>query len=100
MLAVLFGVLGWSRAREGTATNATMAGIGTVFGGCAVALGIWGMAIAATAVDQSERICRASAVNSRRSAGLYRAQPHLPQRPSSIAITVDFAINVKLLNVP
>jgi hypothetical protein len=32
LLAVLFGLLGWSRARRGTATNRTMTVLGTVLG--------------------------------------------------------------------
>ncbi|MCA1677144.1 MAG: hypothetical protein LC799_34850, partial [Actinobacteria bacterium] len=55
MLAVLFGLLGWARARKGIATNPKMAGTGTVLGVAAAALGIWGMTIVFGAVDQLGR---------------------------------------------
>jgi hypothetical protein len=43
MLAMLFGLLGWSRTREGVATNSKTAVIGTILGICAITLGIWGI---------------------------------------------------------
>jgi len=44
-LAVLFGVLGWTRIRRGEATNRTVTVIGIVLGVGAVALGIWGLTL-------------------------------------------------------
>jgi hypothetical protein len=52
LLAVLFGLLGWSRTRDRVATNRTMALIGTVLGIGAAALGIWGIVIVFSAVDK------------------------------------------------
>jgi hypothetical protein len=98
MLAVLFAVLGWSRAREGTATNATMAGVGTAFGVCAVALGIWGMAITFNAVDQfgknlegigSQQLDLVPALTA--PSPTYRSSPAPLRSPS------DFTIGIKVL---
>jgi hypothetical protein len=55
ILAVLFGLRGWSRTRKGIATNSGMAGTGTVLGVGAAALGIWAMTIVFGAVDQLGR---------------------------------------------
>jgi hypothetical protein len=52
MLAVLFGLLGWSRTRHGIATNRKMTAISTVLGIGAAALGIWGIVIVFGAVDK------------------------------------------------
>ncbi|SNR52667.1 hypothetical protein SAMN06265360_108185 [Haloechinothrix alba] len=52
VLAVLFGFLGWGRARRGVATNKTMSVIGGLLGGCAIALGIWGMSVVFGAFDE------------------------------------------------
>ncbi|WP_317493977.1 DUF4190 domain-containing protein [Haloechinothrix sp. LS1_15] len=51
-LAVLFGFLGWGRARRGTATNTKMSVIGSLLGAGAIALGIWGMTIVFGAVEE------------------------------------------------
>lgn len=51
LLAVLFGSLGWSRVRQGVATNRVMIVIGTVLGIGAAALGVWGLGIVLGAVD-------------------------------------------------
>lgn len=45
IVAVVFGLLGFSRARRGVATNKKMALFGTIAGLIAGALGIWGMVI-------------------------------------------------------
>lgn len=51
-LAVLFGLLGVGRARRQIATNKTMSLIGTALGVVVVALGIWGMVITFTAINE------------------------------------------------
>jgi uncharacterized membrane protein len=42
IIAVVFGLLGFARARRGVATNKKMSLIGTIAGVLAGALGIWG----------------------------------------------------------
>lgn len=54
-LAVLFGLLGVSRARHGRANNKKMSWIGTVLGLGSLALGIWGVVIVFQATDQFVR---------------------------------------------
>jgi predicted PurR-regulated permease PerM len=51
-LAVLFGLLAWARARRGEANNRKMAAISTVLGALVAVLGIVGISITFSAVDQ------------------------------------------------
>lgn len=54
-LAILFGLLGFGRVRKGLATNKVMALAGTGLGVVAAALGVWGMTIFFSAVDELDQ---------------------------------------------
>ncbi|WP_064441985.1 hypothetical protein [Hoyosella altamirensis] len=54
-LAVLFGLLGFARARKGIASNKIMSLIGAALGAAAAALGIWGITIVFGAFDDLTR---------------------------------------------
>lgn len=51
-LAILFGLLGLGRVRRGRATNKVMSWIGTLLGIGALALGIWGMVIVFSGLNE------------------------------------------------
>lgn len=51
-IAVLFGFIGWGRARRGTATNKKMSAIGAFLGVGVVALGVWGLTVVFGAFEE------------------------------------------------
>ncbi|RLU80613.1 hypothetical protein CTZ27_34485 [Streptomyces griseocarneus] len=55
VLAVVFGVVGIGRARNGAATNKTMAIVGTVFGGLACALAVVGLLLTVGVIDKVKK---------------------------------------------
>jgi hypothetical protein len=103
MLAVLFGVLGWSRARNGIATNATMAGLGTVFGVCAIVFGIWGLVATFNAVDQFRRDLQGIGSQQSDLAPAFTApspaysSPTYSSAPAPLPEPSDFTIEIKVL---
>jgi hypothetical protein len=48
LLGLIFGLVGWSKARKGRAGGEGMAISGAFLGALAIGLGIWGLAIVAT----------------------------------------------------
>lgn len=54
-LALVFGLLGVVRARHGMASNKVMTTTASVFGAGALALGIWGVFIMFSVVDEVDR---------------------------------------------
>lgn len=54
-LAILFGLMGYFRARKGIATNKIMSAISTGLGVLVAAAGIWGITIVFGAVDQLDK---------------------------------------------
>jgi hypothetical protein len=48
LLGLIFGLVGWSKARQGRAGGEGMAISGALLGALAIALGIWGLVIVAT----------------------------------------------------
>ncbi len=55
ILALIFGIVGWSRARDGVATNKPMAIAGTVLGGIACALSVVGLLLTVSFVREVKR---------------------------------------------
>lgn len=53
LLAFIFGLVGWSRARKGVATNKKTAAAGAILGLTAMALATWGMVITFTAASDA-----------------------------------------------
>jgi hypothetical protein len=97
ILAVLFGLLGWSRARNGIATNATMAGLGTVFGVCAIVLGIWGLVVTFNAVDQFRRDLQGIGSQQSGLVPALTAPSPTYRSPAVVPAPSDFTIGVKVL---
>lgn len=54
-LALVFGLIGISRARSGLATNRVMSWFGTLLGALALAGGVWGMVIVFQATEEFVR---------------------------------------------
>lgn len=54
-LALLFGIMGFVRARKGVATNKVMSAISAVLGALVAIAGIWGMTIVVGAVNQFDK---------------------------------------------
>lgn len=98
MLAVLFGLLGWSRARNGIATNATMAGFGTVVGVCAIVLGTWGLVATFNAVAQFRRDLQGIGSQQSDLGPTFTApSPTYSASPAPLPSPSDFTISVKVL---
>lgn len=54
-LALIFGLLGYGRAKRGQASNRKMSVISSILGATAVALGIWGMTIVFDTVEEIDK---------------------------------------------
>lgn len=61
IIATTFGLLGFSRARRGVATNRKMSLIGAIAGICAGALGIWGLVIVSNAFTDLDNAVKGAA---------------------------------------
>lgn len=55
VLAIVFAFLGWGRVKRRAATNKGMTVFAGLLGAAAIALGVWGMSIVASAVNEFER---------------------------------------------
>jgi hypothetical protein len=74
IIAVIFGLLGFTRARRGIATNKKMSLFGTVAGVIAGALGIWGLVIVGNAFTQLDNTIKGAAPSA--------AAPEAPGAPA------------------
>jgi hypothetical protein len=103
ILAVLLGLLGWSRARNGIATNATMAGLGTVFGVCTIVLGMWSLVVTFNAANQFGRDLQGIGNQQSDFAPTFTApsptysSPTYSSAPAPLPEPSDFTIDIKVL---